>query len=252
MEPSLQDDVGLAVGRVGPSLIGRSPGRCRPSSSTYSASRIGPEEVCRRHAAAPARRARRRARGRSVRAAIACASASRSRGSSISTPLTPSTIWSWIPPTRVPITGLPLPHRLGDGQPEALGEALLHDDVGPPLQRVDHRRVFVEVVHRQAGEMDPARGSPSDSSSRQARSNLAPDRCAFGVVGDRGGGGAGEDEMRLARGQVALEAGEQAEVVLEPVPARDLGDHRRARRAAGSSWRTSARRSTRPGCRRLG
>ena len=48
-----------------------------------------------------------------------------------------------------------LPHRLGDGQPEALGQRLLHDDVGAGLERVDDRAVLLGVLHRQAGEVDP-------------------------------------------------------------------------------------------------
>ena len=42
-----------------------------------------------------------------------------------------------------------LPHRLGDGQAESLREAFLHDDVCVPLERIDNRRVLVDVIHRQ-------------------------------------------------------------------------------------------------------
>ena len=52
-----------------------------------------------------------------------------------------------------------LPHALGDGEAEALGQALLDDDIGPALQRVDDGRVFLQVVRRDAlgvegGELD--------------------------------------------------------------------------------------------------
>ena len=40
-----------------------------------------------------------------------------------------------------------LPHRLGYRQPEPLREALLHDDGGSPLKRVDHRSVLRRIVH---------------------------------------------------------------------------------------------------------
>ena len=67
----------------------------------------------------------------------------------------PSSIWSWMPPTARGDDRAPLPHRLGDGQPEALGEALLHDDVGAALERVDDHRVLVGIVHRQQREVHP-------------------------------------------------------------------------------------------------
>ncbi len=50
---------------------------------------------------------------------------------------------------------LRLPHTLGHRQAEALGQALLHDDGGVTLQRVDHRRVLVLVVHGEHHESDP-------------------------------------------------------------------------------------------------
>ena len=116
----------------------------------------------------------------------------RSRGST-SRPVTPSSIWSWMPPTSVATTGRALPHRLGDGQPEALGEALLHDDVGAPLQRVDDDRVLVGVVHRQQREVDPA----ADRRRQRVpgRLDLGEDLGALGVVGDRG-----DVRARRARG----------------------------------------------------
>jgi hypothetical protein len=49
--------------------------------------------------------------------------------------------------------GTPLPHRLGDGQPKALHEALLDDHGGVPLQRIHDDRVLVDVVHRDRGQV---------------------------------------------------------------------------------------------------
>src|SRR3954471_15944803 len=48
-----------------------------------------------------------------------------------------------------------LPHRLGDGQAESLDQALLDDDCGMPLERVDQEGVLVDVVHRDAAQVDP-------------------------------------------------------------------------------------------------
>ena len=46
------------------------------------------------------------------------------------------------------------PHRLGHGEAETFGEALLHDHVRAALEGVHHRRVLFDVVHRQGGEVD--------------------------------------------------------------------------------------------------
>ena len=64
-----------------------------------------------------------------------------------------------------------LPHRLGDGHPEALGDALLHEHVGAALDRVDHRPVLLEVVHRQVTRWARRRRSPG--SCRQAAASSA-------------------------------------------------------------------------------
>src|ERR1017187_1512756 len=50
----------------------------------------------------------------------------------------------------------PLPHRLRDGEAEALRQALLRDDVGAPLEGVDDHGVLVGVHHRQQGEVHAA------------------------------------------------------------------------------------------------
>ena len=147
------------------------------------------------------------------------------RGSSSSTPVSPSMIWSWMPPTAVATTGPRLPHRLGDGQPEALGDALLHDDVGGALERVDDHRVLLGVVHRQADEVDAARGlAGSPSRSRFASVEHLG---ALGVVGDGLDRRPGVDQVR-------------ARLVA-----------RRARRSRGSRRRGSFRRSQRETCRTI-
>ena len=56
-----------------------------------------------------------------------------------------------------------LPHRLGDSQAEALSNALLHDDARMPLERVDHHRVLVEIVHREGREVMRRRASAGKS-----------------------------------------------------------------------------------------
>src|SRR5271166_1788910 len=53
----------------------------------------------------------------------------------------------------------PLPHSLGHGQPEPFGQALLHDDGGVPLQRVDHGRVLVDVIERQRNQQGSRPGN---------------------------------------------------------------------------------------------
>ena len=52
--------------------------------------------------------------------------------------------------------GPSLPHRLCHGQPEALGEPLLGDDVGAALHRVDDRGVLLGVFHRQQRQVHAA------------------------------------------------------------------------------------------------
>ena len=87
---------------------------------------------------------------------IAAPNASRSRGSSSSTPLTPSLDLVLDAADGARDHRARLPHRLGHGQAEPLLEALLHDHRRVALQRVDDRRVLLDVLHRQAGEVHPA------------------------------------------------------------------------------------------------
>ena len=79
-------------------------------------------------------------------------SSSRSVRSSRRSPLSPWTIWSWMPPTRDARPGLP--HRLGHGEAEAL-DALLDHDGGVALQGVHEVRILVDIVHGQAAQVQP-------------------------------------------------------------------------------------------------
>ena len=69
-----------------------------------------------------------------------------------------------------------LPHRLGDGEPEALGQALLRDDVGAPLQRVDDHGVLVGVLHRQQREVHAAADAAAAARARPPRPRRRPRR----------------------------------------------------------------------------
>ena len=79
--------------------------------------------------------------------------------------------------------GARLPHRLGDGEPEALGETLLHDDRRVALQRIDDRRRLRRgrpSVCRRGG-----RGVALRSGSRfQSARHSSQDLIRLGVVGD--------------------------------------------------------------------
>src|SRR4051812_27712258 len=113
---------------------------------------------------------------------------------------------------------LALPHRLAHGQPEALGEALLHDDVRARLQGVDHRRVLLAVVHGQRREVH-ARADVGGELLARALAVLEH-LAALRVVVDGLDVGPGEDEVRVAVRRDALgEALDHAEGVLEAVPA---------------------------------
>ena len=52
--------------------------------------------------------------------------------------------------------GASLPHRLRDREPEALGEALLGDDVSAALERIDDHGVLLGILHRQQRQVDAA------------------------------------------------------------------------------------------------
>ena len=86
---------------------------------------------------------------------IARPQAARSEGSSISRPDEPWEIWSCYSSDSAADSRSPLQHRFCHGQAEPFGQALLHDDVGPPLQGVDHGPVFLNILHRQACQVNP-------------------------------------------------------------------------------------------------
>ena len=138
-----------------------------------------------------------------------------------------------------------LPHRLGDREAEPFRQALLRDDVGAPLERVDDDRVLVEIVHRQQREVH----APPDAPRQLApgRLDLRQHLGSLGVVGHRRDVGSGQHQVRLLLGVDVLgEPGEHAQRVLEPVPARHLREQRACRAAAAPPRSCVARRSTRP------
>ena len=118
-----------------------------------------------------------------------------------------------------------LPHRFGDGESESLRDALLHDHVGPPLQRVHDRRVLLEVVHRQARQVHALpRGAVE---ARDEVPGLFEDLGSFRIVGHGAHRRARIHEVRVSPGRDVLdEALDDAERILQPVPARDLEHHR--------------------------
>jgi hypothetical protein len=114
-----------------------------------------------------------------------------------------------------------LPHRLGHGQAEPFGQALLDDDVGATLQGVDHGPVLLQVVHGQAGQVQSGAG-PGGKRGR-GPAYLLEDLFALGVVAHRGGRRAGQDQVGAQPvGDVADESLEDAQGILERVPARYL------------------------------
>ena len=117
-----------------------------------------------------------------------------------------------------------LPHRLGDGESKPLGDALLDDDVRAALQRVHHRRILVDVVHRQADQVNPPANGIGHPPERGA--HLVQNLGALGVVVDGLDVGPRYHQVRGRVRHVLGEAREQTDRVLEPVPARHLGDQR--------------------------
>ena len=115
-------------------------------------------------------------------------------GSSRSRPSRSWTIWSWIPPTLAGDDRTRLPHRLGDGEPEPLDEALLDDDGRVALHGVDDERVLVEVVHGHRREMDPAADAVGQAPPLLAA--RGEHLRAFRVVGDAGDVGSDEHQVR--------------------------------------------------------
>ena len=157
-------------------------------------------------------------------------------------PVAPSSIWSWMPPTRRRRPGA-LPHRLGDRQPEALGEALLHDDVGAALQRVDDHRVLVDVLHRQQREVH----APADVARQVAPRGLGLARTSApsGSSATAVTSGPASTSAALVGGTCSANARHDPERVLQAIPARDLRDAA-ARRGAARLLDHPRRALTRP------
>ena len=122
-----------------------------------------------------------------------------------------------MPPIRLADDRTRLPHRLGDGEAETLGEALLNDNVGAALYGVDHRRVLVDILHRQRGEVD-AFLQPT-----RQRLTLGLDRgqdlSALRIVGDPGNRRPGKEQVGVGVPAVFSEATHDTDRVLELVPA---------------------------------
>ena len=121
-----------------------------------------------------------------------------------------------------------LPHRLRDGEPEPLGDALLDDDGCVALEGVDDRRRLVGVGHRCAGEVHAAaRGVGQSPPELDA---LLEHLGGLGIVRDPRHRRPGQQEVRAEGGiHVLGEAAHHAGHVLHAVPARDLDDDRRIR-----------------------
>ena len=120
--------------------------------------------------------------------------------------------------------GPPLPHSLRDGQPEPFRQALLHDDGGVPLQRVNHGRVLVDVIQRQRNQQDACPGRRAQILPLQQA--LPVDRCALGVVTHVLDRRANQHQVSLTAGRDMVgEAAHDSGHVLEPVPAGDLDQH---------------------------
>ena len=131
-----------------------------------------------------------------------------------------------MPPTSRRDDRAALPHRLGDGEPEALGEALLDHDVGAALQRVDDHGVLVGVVHRQQREVhaaaDRAAAAPCHAASTSSKTSAPSGSSATAVTSGPASSRCGSSSAWTCSANAASDA----QRVLEAVPARDLGHQR--------------------------
>ncbi len=120
--------------------------------------------------------------------------------------------------------GALLPHRLGHGEPEPFGQALLHHDVGAALERVHDDRVGLDIVGRQVGDVDPApilrRQAPPDVE------DLGEHRVGLGIVGHRCRPGSRQHQVRFAEGRVVREPSHDTDRVLQRIPPRHLHHQR--------------------------
>ena len=160
-------------------------------------------------------------------------------------PCSPSSIWSWMPPTAVATTGRPFHIASATVSPKPSAMLFCTTTSGAALQRVDDHGVLVRVLHRQHRQVHPP---PRRAGQRMpCRLDLGEHPGTLGVVGDRGDVRAREHEVRrLVCAHVLHEAGQHAERILEVVPARHLRDQRRVEQQRAPP-RSSARcRWTRP------
>ena len=140
-------------------------------------------------------------------------------------PLRPSTIWSWIPPIRDATTARAFHIASATVSPNPLRNALLHDHVGPPLQRVDDRSVLLEIVHRQACQVHTLPRLSVDA--RDVLLRLLQDPRSFRIVRHRVHRGTRIHQVRVTvRDDVLDEPPDHAQRVLQQVPARYLQHHR--------------------------
>ena len=206
----------------------------------------GSRETARSPTRGPPRRSRRRARGRASSSSQARPKRARSRGSSSSTPVTPSTIWSWIPPALLATTGRAFHIASATVSPKPSARLFCDHHLRAALDRVDDRGVLLDVVHRQAGEVHPRphrrrerraqRRGPRPGPRRPRGRRRPRRRSARRAAGGR---------RRLP--QCSANPRSDPDRVLEPVPARDLGDERRLRRDPARPGRAPPRGRLGPG-----
>ena len=124
--------------------------------------------------------------------------------------------------------GSALPHRLGHRETEPFLQALLDDDVGPPLERVHDGTVLLFVLHRERGQVDPLSDVVGQAGHRLG--HFAEDLLSFGIVRHPGRGRTGQDELGLRPTVDMLgESMQDADRVLETIPARHLNDEGRVK-----------------------
>ena len=95
---------------------------------------------------------------------------------------------------RVATTGRPFHIASATVSPKPSATLFWATTAARALERVDDRRVLLEVVHRQRGEVHAGRARRPGARSRRARASSSTS-CALGVVGHGLDGRAGVDEV---------------------------------------------------------
>ena len=193
----------------------------REKRSTYWARWRSPRNCCWTRSWADRPRRSARAGSLSSRCSVA-AKASRSCGSAIEQAVAPIGDLVLDPAHRAGHHGPALPHGLGDRQPEPLDEALLHDRVRVPLERVDDDGVLVHVVHRDRRQVHPLANAVGQRAP--LRTALGQHLGAFGIVVHAGHVRPGQHEVGVGWAVHAGEPLHHAGHVLEAVPPAHL-DH---------------------------